>query len=118
MYEKCLDAKIAFMMRYAETPEGGKNGPEWGDKIYHATLVFGDYMLQGADVSSESYQKPQGFSLTINTADTAKAERIFNALSQNGTVKMPLQETFWARRFGVLTDAFGIPWMINAEPQL
>jgi PhnB protein len=63
----------------------------------------------------DEYQKPQGFSLQLNLSDPVEAERIFKALAENGTVQMPLQETFWALRFGVLVDQFGIPWLINCE---
>jgi PhnB protein len=70
-------------------------------------------MLQGADVPPESYQTPQGFSLSLDLQDAGKGERIFEALAQNGTVKLPLQETSWAQRFGILVDRFGVPWLIN-----
>jgi PhnB protein len=116
-YETCLGGKITFMMRYAETPAGDKVLPEWRDKVIHATIAVGEYVLQGADVPPEQYQKPQGFSVNLNLPDLAKAEGIFNALAQNGTVKMKFQETFWTRGFGMLTDRFGIPWMINVGTQ-
>jgi PhnB protein len=85
----------------------------WRDKIIHTTLTMGDQVLQGVDVLPGYYQKPQGFSLSLNIDATEEADRIFNALSEGGIVKMPLQETFWALRFGVLVDRFGAPWMIN-----
>jgi len=114
IYETCLGGKITFMMRYAEAPRREKAEPTgWGDKIYHVTLVLGNYMLQGADVPPESYQTPQGFSLNLELQDAGKGERIFNTLAQNGTVKMQLQETSWAQRFGFLVDRFGVPWLIN-----
>ena len=103
-----------MMMRYAEARQSESAQPAgWGDKIYHVTLVLGDYMLQGADLPPESYQKPQGFSLNLELEEAAKGERIFNELAQSGTVKMQLQETSWAQRFGVVVDRFGIPWLIN-----
>jgi PhnB protein len=116
-YETCLGGKITFMMRYAETPAGDQVLPEWRDKVIHATIAVGDYMLQGADAPPEQYQKPQGFSVNLNLPDLAKAEGVFNALAENGTVKMKFQETFWTRGFGMLTDRFGIPWMINVGTQ-
>jgi PhnB protein len=67
----------------------------------------------GADVPPDSYKEPRGFSITIQINDPADAERIFGALSEGGTVTMPLQETFWAARFGMVVDRFGIPWMVN-----
>ena len=114
IYEACLGGKITFMMRYAQAPQGETSEyAGWGDKIYHVTLAVGDYMLQGADVPPESYQTPQGFSLNLELKDVGKGEQIFNTLAHNGTVKMQLQETPWAQRFGVLVDRFGVPWLIN-----
>jgi PhnB protein len=82
-------------------------------RILHATLAVGNYPLLGADVHPESYQRPQGFSVMLNIEDAAEAERIFNSLPQNGAGQMPLQETFWAMRFGMLVDQFRTPWTVN-----
>ena len=79
----------------------------------HASLAVGGQFLMGSDAPPEHYQKPQGFSVSLGIKDVAEAERIFHALKEKGTVQMPLQETFWALRFGMLVDRFGIPWMIN-----
>lgn len=110
-YENCLGAKISFIMTYGDSPEQAP--PGWREKIIHATLALGDQVLQGVDVLPEQYQKPQGFSLSLNLDDPEEAGRMFNALAHGGTVQMPLQQTFWARRFGILVDQFGTPWMIN-----
>jgi PhnB protein len=112
-YEKCLNGKIVFIMPHAGSPIENQVPKEWRNKILHATLQVGDQVLQGADAPPDHYKKPQGFCVTINIQDTAEAERTFRALSENATVQMPLQETFWAARFGMLIDQFGIPWMIN-----
>ena len=101
------------MLTYGESPAGEQMQEEWRKKILHATLVVGNYLLQGADVPPESYQKPQGFSVMLNVENATEAERIFNSLSHNGTVQMQLQETFWAVRFGMLVDQFGTPWTVN-----
>ena len=112
-YEKCLGGKITFMMPHEGAPIANQVPSEWRSKILHATLnVCGDVM-QGADVPPDRYQKPQGFSVKLDLKDPAEAERIFHALAENGAVQMPLQPTFWAARFGMLIDRFGIPWMIN-----
>ena len=69
----------------------------------------------GFDAPPGRYEAPKGFSVSIGIADPVEAERIFHALAENGTVRMPIQKTFWSARFGMLVDRFGIPWMINCE---
>jgi PhnB protein len=112
-YEKCLGAKITFMMPHDGTPVANQVPSDWRNKILHASLQVGDRLLQGSDCPPDHYQKPAGFSVKLDPQDEAEAERVFSALAENGTVQMPLQETFWAVRFGMLVDQFGIPWMIN-----
>ena len=112
-YEQCLGGKITAMMRYRESPMADQGQPEWRDKIMHTHLTVNDMVLMGSDAPSEQFEKPQGFSVSLQFDDAAEAERIFYALSENGTVKMPLQETFWAKKFGMIVDRFDIPWMIN-----
>ena len=112
-YEKCLSAKIVVILTYAESPLTGQAPDGWQDKILHATLAWGDYILQGADSLPGNYCKPQGFSVLLNLDTPAEADRIFNALAEGGTVQIPLQTSFWALRFGTLTDRFGTPWTIN-----
>jgi PhnB protein len=112
-YEKCLLGKIVIMMRYADTPMAEQMPPEWRDKIIHATLIWGNHRLQGADVPPESYLKPQGFSVLLNLDNAAEADRIFATLAENGVEEIPVQETFWALRFGTLVDQFGTPWLIQ-----
>ena len=112
-YERCLGAKVVFLLSYGDSPMAGQAPTDWGKKILHASLAVGDQRLTGADEPPELYKKPQGFSLALNIGDPEEAERIFGALAENGTVQVPLQETFWALRFGMLVDQFGIPWMVN-----
>jgi len=112
-YEQCLGGRIVVMMRYGDSPVGEQMQTDWCKKILHTTLAVGNYLLQGADLPPESYRTPQGFSVMLNIEDIDEAERVFTALSQSGTVQMPLQETFWAKRFGMLVDQFGIPWTVN-----
>ena len=113
-YENCLGGKITFMMTYGDAPGHESMPPEWTKRIMHATLAVGDRLLQGADAPGP-YEKPQGFSIALALNDAAEAERIFKALEEKGVVGMPLQETFWALRFGMVTDRFGTPWSINCE---
>jgi PhnB protein len=112
-YEKCLGGKITLMMTYGDSPMAKDAVPGWEKKIAHATFTLDDQVLTGADVVRESDQKPRGFSILLNIGEVAEADRIFKALAESGEVQMPLQETFWALRFGMFTDQFGIPWMVN-----
>jgi len=114
-YEKCLGGKIVFKMTYGESPMAGKTAPDSLNNIMHVSLKVGDMLLAGADAPPQHYSKPQGFCVTISVDDPAEAERIFKSLSENGKVQMPLQETFWAQRFGMFIDQFATPWMINCE---
>jgi PhnB protein len=115
LYEKCLSGKITFMQTYADSPMAGQVPPDWGKKIMHATLTLEKSVLQGADSTAEHYKKPHGFCISIGMSDAAEAERVFKTLAENGTIQMPLEETFWALRFGMLTDQYGTPWIINCE---
>jgi PhnB protein len=112
-YQQCLGGNIQTMMTHGDSPMADQVPSEWRDKILHATLIVGETALMGADVPPDSYKEPKGFSITIQINEPADAERIFRALSEGGTVTMPLQETFWAARFGMVVDRFGIPWMVN-----
>jgi len=69
--------------------------------------------LTGADVTQESYRKPEGVWVLLNVDSTEEADRVFEALAEEGTIHLAIQETFWAPRFGMLVDQFGIPWMVN-----
>lgn len=114
-YAECLGGKIEAMMPHAGTPAEKQCSPEWRDKILHASLKVDGQVLMGSDAPPQYYEKPQGFSVSIQLTDPVAAERIFKALVEQGTVKMPFQETFWAHRFGMLVDRFGIPWIINCD---
>jgi PhnB protein len=114
-YEKVLGGKIEAMMTFDGTPMAGQVSPEMRKKIIHARLIVDGEPLMGSDCPPDHFQPMKGFSVTISTDRPAEAERIFHALAEKGTVQMPIQETFWALRFGSLTDQFGTPWMINCE---
>jgi PhnB protein len=115
LYERALNGTIAFMLTWGNSPMAGEAPPDWQSKIYHATLKIGDITITGGDLLPENYERPRGFSVILDMDDAAAAERIFEAFAENGDVLMPLQQTFWASRFGVVTDRFGIPWSINCE---
>jgi PhnB protein len=114
-YEKCLGGKITMMVTHEGTPAAEHVPPGWAKKIMHARLIVGDEVLMGSDGPPERYVKPQGFFASLNMTDPAEADRVFQALAEKGTVQMPIQETFWAVRFGMLVDQFGTPWMVNCE---
>lgn len=112
-YEKVLGGKITDKMNYAGTPAAAHATPEWQDKILHTRLVVGDQVLMGSDAPPGYYLPPQGFSVSIVLDDIVEGERIFTALAEGGKVTMPWAETFWAKRFGMLVDRFGTPWLVN-----
>jgi PhnB protein len=113
-YRQVLDGEIVTMMTYGEGPPGLAE-PAWQDRILHATLKIGEEELLGSDAPPGRYQPPAGFDVTIALDDLDEAKRIFAALSEGGSVTMPLQQTFWTRGFGMITDRFGVRWMINCE---
>jgi PhnB protein len=114
-YERCLGGKVVYVMTYAQSSMATQVPAEWSTRISHATFCVGDQTLGAADAPPGAYRTPQGFSLTLDIDTPADADRIFEKLSEKGTVQMPIQETAWARRFGVVTDQFGTPWIINCD---
>lgn len=116
-YERVLGGKIEGMMTHAGTPAEEQVPAEWRDKILHARMTIGDSVLMASDAPPDRSEKPSGFSVSLQYKDPADAERIFHALAENGTVRMPFAQTFWSPGFGMLVDQFDIPWMVNCEVQ-
>jgi PhnB protein len=115
-YERCLGGKIVAMIPFGDTPHSGHVPPDDRGRIMHARLIVGSQILMGSDGSAgEPYEGVKGCSVAIQADTPDEAERVFHALAENGTIVMPMQQTFWAARFGMLTDQFGVPWMINCE---
>lgn len=114
-YAQVLGGKINAMLPHEGTPAANGVPAEWGKKILHACMTVNGQMLMASDAPPGRQERPQGFSLSLMTKDPGEAERVFKALAENGQVRMPIQETFWAARFGMLVDRFGIPWMVNCE---
>lgn len=113
-YRKALGAEVRMMMRFNEAPEPQHEMPEcFQHKIMHASLRVGDTLLMASDGRCEGPATFEGFSLSITVPDEAEAERAFAALSEGGLVTMPLEKTFWAPKFGMLQDKFGVGWMIS-----
>ncbi len=114
-YEQCLGGKIIAKMTYGESPMADQTPPELINRIMHTQLTIGNIVLMGADAPPDMFEKPQGFYVNLQFDNIEDGELIFNALAENGTVRMPFQETFWTKRFAMLVDRFGTPWMINCE---
>lgn len=116
-YQRALGAKLDMLMRFKEAPDPPPPGmvpADWGDKVMHASFHVGESMIMVSDGCSET-PGMHGFSLSIAVADGAEARRVFDALADGGQVTMPLGKTFWSPAFGMLTDRFGVAWMINAQ---
>lgn len=114
-YETALRGKIVAMFTYDEMPGGEQACEGTENMIMHARLVAGDAVLMGSDGPPQYREKPQGFHVSLMVDEPAEADRLFDELSAGGEVVMAIQETFWAKRFAMFTDRFGIPWMINCE---
>ena len=112
-YEKHLGGKVGMMMTHGQAPDRSKVSPEMTDAVLHARISVGGTELMGADIPSAQPMRSAYLSLGVDS--DAEAERIFSALSEGGEVFMPMQETFFATRFGQLRDRFGINWMIIHE---
>ena len=115
-YRSAVGAEVQMMMRYKESPEGDGEramAPCFGDKVMHSTFRIGGSTLMASDGMCDGTPNFEGFSLAISVPDEAEAERVFNALADGGLVTMPLEKTFWAPKFGILSDRFGVAWMIS-----
>jgi PhnB protein len=114
-YAEALGGQIVATMTYGETPMADQTPAEWRGKIAHTRMAVGGTMLMGSDSPPDRFEPMKGVTIALGIDEPAEAEQVFHALAAGGTVTMPIQETFWARRFGMLTDRFGTPWMINCE---
>ena len=112
-YAGVLKGTIDTMMTHAGSPMEAHTPPEWREKILHAHLTVAKTVLMASDAPPKGYKQPEGCAVSLGLTDIAEAERIFRELSEGGRITMPIQQTFWADRFGMFTDRFGIPWMIN-----
>lgn len=118
-YEKALGAKLERIVRFADMPcpDGTPMPQEDGKRIAHARMILDGMgtVFAGDCPSSMPYGGIQGITLTLNYDTVEQAQRVFDALSAGGKVEMPMQPAMWAKTFGMLTDRFGAPWMINGE---
>jgi PhnB protein len=115
-YKKALGARVEMLMRFKEAPDPPPPGmvpPGFENKVMHASLRIGDTVVMASDGCTEAAPSFKGFSLSLALAKEADADRYFAALADGGQVQMPLGKTFWSPRFGMVTDRFGVGWMIN-----
>jgi PhnB protein len=113
-YKQALGAEVEMMMRFKDAPEKDPNMPEcFQDKVMHASVRIGETLLMASDGRCEGPATFDGFSLSITAPDEAEADRVFKAIGEGGLVTMPLEKTFWAPKFGMLTDKFGVGWMVS-----
>ena len=115
-YRKALGAEVQALMRFKDNPEPqpGMVPPGSENKVMHACLRIGDTSIMASDGNCQGRPSFQGFSLTLTAANDVEAERLFGVLADGGQVRMPLTKTFFASRFGMLADRFGVGWMVIA----
>jgi PhnB protein len=115
-YEKLMGGTTIMMSKYSDSPMANDMPAEMRDKIIHISTKIGNTILMGSDAPPGHYAKPQGFSVSVAVKTPADADRVFAGLSEGGNIIMPIAQTFWSPRFGMCTDRFGIPWMVNCDP--
>jgi len=109
-YEQHLGARIQMLMTHADAPDQSRVPPEWKQAVLHARLAIADTILSGADIPSA--EPMRSAYLTLNVDGDSEAKRVFRVLSEGGKILVPMQQTFFASRFGQVRDPFGINWMI------
>lgn len=115
-YEKALGAQVTYITRFSEAPEKMPGYEEWGDKIMHANITIGNAQIMMSDeMGPETGEVFKGFALSFTVASGADGEKRMDALADGGKVMMPFQKTFWSEGFGMVTDRFGVLWMITIE---
>ena len=117
-YEKALGGKIAFIQSIGDSPMAASMPPEAHGRVMHVTMHVGDQVLQGADAPPGYFTQPAGFCVALHFDKAEEGKKVFDTLSDGGTVQMPYQATFWAKGFGMLIDRFGTPWILNADQQI
>ena len=114
-YKKAVGAEVGMLMRYKDAPPEAGCEPATANKVMHVAFKIGGTTLMASDGRNTGNPEFKGISLSLNVKDEANAERMFAALGDGGQVQMPLDKTFFAKRFGMVADKFGIGWMIIAE---
>jgi PhnB protein len=111
-YQRALGAKVEMLMRYRENPEPDANPPGSADKVMHASFRVGDAVVMASDGRCTGKPSFQGFGLSLPAKDEAEARRFFAALAEGGQMQMPIAKTFFSPAFGMVTDKFGVLWMV------
>jgi PhnB protein len=114
-YRNAVGAKVEMLSRFKDAPELSMTQPGMEDKVMHASFRVGETLLMASDGRCDGQTRFEGFSLSVVVPDEEKAESVFNALAGGGKVTMPLAETFWAPKFGMLEDRFGVGWMVSVQ---
>ncbi len=114
-YSQALGGNILQLQTFAQSPIAANVPPAWHSKILQARLQIGKVILRGSDSPDGQYERPQGFSVALTYENAAQVDPAFTALAQGGKITLALCKTFWSPRFGMLTDAFGVPWIVSAE---
>jgi PhnB protein len=116
-YCKTLGAKVEMMMRFKDSPDPHPPGavpPGLENKIMHTSFRIGQATVLASDGCSAEKTSFQGFSLSLSVQSEAEADHAFSVLAEGGQVRLPLTKTFFSPRFGMVTDRFGVAWMIQA----
>jgi PhnB protein len=117
-YQKVLGAKIEAMFPFGDGPPEMQVPPDYKKKIMHAKVTIDGEVLMASDAPPGHFNKPQGFSVSLQVEDPSDAERKFKALAEGGTINMPFGKTFFSKGFGMCVDQFGIPWMVNCPAEM
>ena len=118
-YEKTFNSKIQMTMTFGDAPAGSPVPPDSKDLVMHTSMPLGSMLLMGCDAPPGRAQALGGFQISVSMPDEAEVKRIYAALSEGGSVQMPLAPTFWSPLFGMCTDKFGVGWMVSIPgPQM
>jgi len=111
-YQRALGAKVEMLMRYRENPQPDANPHGSADKVMHASFRVGDAVVMASDGRCTGKPSFHGFALSLSAKDEAEARICFGALAEGGQVQMPIAKTFYSPAFGMVTDKFGVLWMV------
>lgn len=115
-YSKAFDGKVVFQQKFGDSPMGGQTPDDYKNKVMHATFQAGDLTFMVSDsMPGQPVSNGSNTSLSLNFKTVADIDKTFGAMSDGANIVMPLQDTFWGAKFGMLTDKFGINWMFNHD---